>query len=347
MQRLKILGIPRIKLREILQERNFATFRADQLYRWLFNRLVFDIEQMTDIAKSDRAKLAETVDISLPEVVETKSSDDGTTKLLLKFSNNALAECALIPMRNYMTLCISSQIGCKFGCKFCLTGKMGFVRNLFAHEITAQYLVARKHFDKKISNIVFMGMGEPLDNFDSAVSAIGVLYDNVGAAFSPNRITVSTVGIIPKIKKLAETIPVSVAFSMSAPNSKIRDELMPINKKYPIEKVLGALKKFPLKRGDQVTIEYVMLGGVNDSVEHAHELAEKLGDPVRFKVNLIPFNPFPHSGFESSDEASMLNFQSVLRSYGYLCYIRQSKGQKIFAACGQLGYFAIKQRGKT
>jgi len=342
--RIQVLGIPRKRLKEELKGHGLTPFRADQLYRWLFNRLVFDIDQMSDISRSDRAALKEIIDISLPDIADIKGSKDGTTKLLLKFSDGAMAECVLIPMRDYLTLCVSSQIGCKFNCKFCLTGKMGFVRNLEAHEITAQYLVAKKHLARSISNIVFMGMGEPLDNFGAVVDSIEVLYDNVGAAFSPNRLTVSTVGLVPKINRLAQSIPVSMAFSLSAPNDEIRDELMPINKKYPIHKVLSALRAFPVKRGDQITLEYVMLKRVNDGIAHAQELAEKIGDPVRFKVNLIPFNFFPNSGFEPTGENDMLKFQSTLRSYGYLCYIRQSKGQKIFAACGQLGYFAMKRQ---
>lgn len=345
MQSLKVFGIPRTRFKTLLSDLNFSPFRADQLYSWLFKRLVFDIDQMTDISKSDRARLSALLDLSLPELIEAKSAKDGTTKLLLKFADQNFAECVLIPMRDYITLCVSSQIGCKFGCKFCLTGKIGFVRNLESHEIVAQYLVARRFLGKTISNIVFMGMGEPLDNFSNVVDAIEVLYDNKGSAFSPNRLTVSTVGIVPKIKKLAKTIPVSLAFSMSAPNNKIRDEIMPINKKYPIEEVLKALREFPLKRGDQITIEYVMLRGINDSKDCAHELADVLADPVRFKVNLIALNPHPNCEFKPSTQKAIAEFQSTLRSYGYLCYIRQSKGQKIFAACGQLGYFAMQKGG--
>jgi len=344
---LKVLGIPRNRLKEVLSERGFKPYRADQLYRWLFNRIVFDIDEMTDISKADRAVLGEALDLSLPRLVDVQTSPDGTTKLLLRYADGALAECVLIPMPEYVTLCMSSQVGCKFNCRFCLTARMGFVRNLDAHEICAQYIVARKHLGQRIRNIVFMGMGEPLDNLDAVVDAVRVLYDNIGAAFSPGRVTVSTVGLTPKIYELARAVPVSLAFSMNAPNDAIRDELMPINKRYPLAGVMGALADFPLKRRAQITVEYVMLKGVNDRTHHARELAEVLNDPVRFKVNLIPFNPYPDAEFEPSGEDDISEFRSILGSHGYRCNLRESKGQGIFAACGQLGYHALKERGMS
>ncbi len=345
MDRIRVLGTPRDELKRLLVERGFKPYRAEQLYRWVFNRLVLDIDRMTDISKADRAAFAELLDLSLPDVVDVKSAADGTAKLLLRYGDGALVECVLIPMPDYTTLCISSQVGCRFGCRFCLTARMGFVRNLDAHEICAQYVLARRHLGNRIRNIVFMGMGEPLDNLDAVVDAIKVLYDNVGAAFSPNRVTVSTIGLTPRIYELANAVPVSLAFSMNAPNDAIRDELMPINRKHPLAGVMGALADFPLKRRAQITVEYVMLKGVNDGADHARELAEVLNDPARFKVNLIPFNPYSGARFEPPTEAGVLEFQSILKSLGYRCNLRASKGREIFAACGQLGYSALKKGG--
>ena len=327
-------------------------FRAKQLMRWMHHFGVHDFSQMTDIAKGLREKLAADTEITLPNVQLEQISNDGTRKWLIGTDDkNGAAnsiETVFIPEDDRGTLCISSQVGCALACTFCSTGAQGFNRNLSVSEIIGQLAIANKSLrsesgydllsanDRIISNVVMMGMGEPLTNYENVVTAMQIMLDDSAYGLSRRRVTLSTSGIVPAMDKLKEDCAVALAVSLHAPNDALRDVLVPINKKYPIKELMAACNRYLEKAPrDFVTFEYVMLDGINDTVEHARELLEVIKH-VPCKLNLIPFNPFPNSGYETSKPSHIRVFRDILMQAGYIVTVRKTRGDDIDAACGQL-----------
>ena len=313
-------------------------YRAEQIMRWVFSRRVADINAMTDISKAFRERLAVDYCVKGNTLLDVSRSEDGTRKFLSELEDSARIESVLIPETDRLTLCVSSQAGCALGCRFCMTGMTGFVRNLTLAELAGQVFSAYEILDEgeAITNIVLMGIGEPLANYDNVVRFIGVLTGNLGFNFSHNKVTLSTAGLVPAIVRLGqEETSVNLAVSLNATTDETRDRLMPINRKYPIKELIAALRTYPLKSRKYITIEYVLIAGVNDSDEDARRLARLLrGIPC--KVNLIPFNPFPGSEFKRPSEESVNAFHSIVKRSGYMVIVRSSKGAEIQAACGQL-----------
>lgn len=317
-------------------------FRARQLMRWIYQDGESDFAAMTDIAAVLRGKLAQSACIIAPEVLREELSDDGTRKWLLNVGTGNAVEAVYIPEENRGTLCISTQAGCALDCSFCSTGKQGFNRNLRVAEIIGQLWWANHQLGRNaeglwpISNVVMMGMGEPLLNFDNTVSALRLMLDDHAYGLSRRRVTVSTSGIVPAMDRLRDECPVALAVSLHAPNDKLRDELVPINRKYPLKELLAACRRY-LERAprDFITFEYVMLEGVNDSVQQARELVDLVRD-VPCKFNLIPFNPFPQTHYRRSSQDAIGRFRDVLMQADIVTTTRRTRGDDIAAACGQL-----------
>lgn len=321
-------------------------FRAVQLWQWLWRRMARDFESMSDISRACRARLARRARIHWPEVARTQESRDGTVKFLLRMEDGALVESVLIPSEardgsRRWSQCLSSQVGCAMACTFCATGKMGFARNLGMGEILGQILVAREHLGDTrpdwpvLRNLVFMGMGEPLLNWRAVRDALESLNDDRGLNFSPRRITVSTCGIRDGLRELGESGLAYLAVSLHAPNQALRERIMPRAARWPLDELLAALEAYPLKTRERITFEYLLLGGVNDSPEHAAELA-RLVSRVRGKLNLIVFNPWEGSPWKAPAEERVLAFERCLWQRNITAIVRKSKGQDIAAACGQL-----------
>lgn len=328
-------------------------YRARQVARWIFRRNATEWEGMSDLPEELRCAWAERWDLSLPSLLDEQISRDGTRKLLLGLSDGVRIESVLIPRDDRATLCVSSQVGCAIGCRFCRTADMGLVRNLTPGEVLGQVRIAnrilagspfrdasREGSDapllNRVNHIVFMGMGEPLANFDTLVRALSVLTAPEGFGLSPRRITVSTSGLAGRIRDLgASGIPVNLAVSLSAPTESLRDTLMPINVHHPIRAILDSCRTYPLKNRQRITFEYVLLGGVNDSEEQSRQLARLLA-PFRSKVNLIPFNPYQGSPFVRPEPERVLRFQEILLEKGVTATIRTTRGEDILGACGQL-----------
>jgi 23S rRNA (adenine2503-C2)-methyltransferase len=317
-------------------------FRARQVFRWMHLYGVADFELMTDIAKSLRTKLQELAEIRVPILVAENKASDGVIKWVLQVDDNNKIETVFIPENDRGTLCVSSQVGCALECQFCSTGRQGFNRNLSAGEIVGQLWWANKRLGhnpkdgKIITNVVMMGMGEPLANYTNVISAMKTMLDDNAYNLSRKKLTLSTSGMVPWIERLKNDCPVALAISLHASNNEVRDKIIPLNKKYPIEQLIQACKEYLVNSPkDYVTFEYVMLKDVNDSLEHAHELTQLVKE-VECKFNLIPFNPFPNSGFESSSRNQIMRFQKVLHTAGYVTTIRKTRGEDIDAACGQL-----------
>ncbi|MEQ1590591.1 MAG: 23S rRNA (adenine(2503)-C(2))-methyltransferase RlmN [Gallionella sp.] len=317
-------------------------FRARQLMRWIYREGESDFAAMTDIAASLRAKLTEQACVSVPTIMREELSDDGTRKWLLDVGTGNAVEAVYIPEETRGTLCISSQAGCALNCTFCSTGKQGFNRNLSVAEIIGQLWWANHQLGKNalglwpISNVVMMGMGEPLLNFDNTVSALRLMLDDHGYGLSRRRVTVSTSGVVPAMDRLREECPVALAVSLHAPNDKLRDEIVPINQKYPLKMLMAACQRYLEKAPrDFITFEYVMLDGVNDSEKQARELINLVND-VPCKFNLIPFNPFPQSGYQRSKPDAIQRFRDVLMQADIVTTVRRTRGDDIAAACGQL-----------
>ncbi|OAG27515.1 23S rRNA (adenine(2503)-C(2))-methyltransferase RlmN [Thermodesulfatator autotrophicus] len=330
------------ELEALFKQRGLQTYRGRQVFKWLAQPGIYSFDQMTDLPKALRQELGEEFSIFLPEIVKEEVSSDGTRKLVLRLEDKELIESVIIPEADHFTLCVSSQVGCAMGCTFCLTARMGLRRNLKPHEITAQVLRAREVLireglseEKKLRNIVFMGMGEPLANYDNVLTSLHILLDQRGFNFSRRRVTVSTVGLIPQMEKLGRDITVKLAISLHAADEEKRSQLMPINKRYPLKELIPACRRYLLPKGWRITFEYLMLKGVNDSPKDAHKLA-KLLKGIPAKINLIPFNEHPALPFKCSSESAILRFQEILLSHGYVGTIRKSKGRDISAACGQL-----------
>jgi 23S rRNA (adenine2503-C2)-methyltransferase len=322
-------------------------FRAKQLLHWIHQSGVADFAAMSDLAKSLRGKLAAMAVIELPQITYDSVAADGTRKWLLSVGSGNGIETVFIPEANRGTLCVSSQVGCALACTFCSTGKQGFNRNLTVAEIIGQLWIANKMIglevsdkvpqtNRAVTNVVMMGMGEPLANFDNVVTALDIMLDDHAYGLSRRRVTVSTSGLVPAIDRLRERCPVALAISLHAPNDALRDQLVPINKKYPIKELLAACQRYlPSAPRDFITFEYVMLDGVNDSAAHARELI-KLVQDVPCKFNLIPFNSFPGSGFKRSSAEAVRVFRDLLMQAGFVTTVRKTRGDDIAAACGQL-----------
>ena len=333
-----------------------AKMRASQIWRWMHQAGVTDFADMTDVAKETRAKLAETFTIARPEVIERQVSKDGTRKWLIRTAPGIEIETVYIPdVGRSGALCVSSQVGCTLNCTFCHTGTQALVRNLTAAEIVAQVQVAKDDLaewpsdkeDRLLSNIVFMGMGEPLYNLDAVTDALDILSDNEGISISRRRITVSTSGVVPQLQTLGERTQAMLAISLHATNDALRNELVPLNKKYPIAELMAGIRAYPgLSNARRVTFEYVMLKGVNDSPAEARALVALLkGIPA--KVNLIPFNPWPGSPYECSSWSAIETFAAILNKAGFASPIRTPRGRDILAACGQLKSESEKVRASA
>ncbi|GGY05386.1 23S rRNA (adenine(2503)-C(2))-methyltransferase RlmN [Paludibacterium paludis] len=317
-------------------------FRARQIMRWMHQMGESDFAAMTDIAKSLRAKLEESAEVRVPSLITQQQASDGTRKWLLDVGTGNGVETVFIPEDDRGTLCVSSQVGCALECTFCSTGRQGFNRNLSTAEIIGQLWWANKAMgvtpknERVVSNVVMMGMGEPLANFDNVVSAMQIMLDDHGYGLSRRRVTLSTSGLVPQMDRLRESCPVALAVSLHAPNDAIRDEIVPINKKYPLRELMAACQRYLVKAPrDFVTFEYVMLDGVNDRPEHARQLVELVRD-VPCKFNLIPFNPFPNSGYGRSSNNAIRIFREILQEAGLIVTVRKTRGDDIDAACGQL-----------
>ena len=333
-----------------------AKMRASQVWRWLHHYGVTDFDRMTDIAKEQRAKLVESFSLARPEVVERQVSKDGTRKWLIRTAPGIEIETVYIPdVGRAGALCVSSQVGCTLNCTFCHTGTQALVRNLTAAEIVAQVQVARDDLeewpspkeDRKLTNIVFMGMGEPLYNLDNVAQAIDIIADNEGIAISRRRITVSTSGVVPQLQPLGEKTQAMLAISLHATNDALREKLVPLNKKYPLKELMDGIRAYPgLGNAKRVTFEYVMLKGVNDSPAEAKALVQLLkGIPA--KINLIPFNPWPGTEYECSSWSTIEQFAAILNRGGYASPIRTPRGRDILAACGQLKSESEKMRASA
>lgn len=335
------------------------SFRAKQVMRWMHHFGAHDVNEMTDIAKALREKLKTQAEIVLPTVQLEKISDDGTRKWLIGADAANSIETVFIPEDDRGTLCVSSQVGCALACTFCSTGAQGFNRNLSVSEIIGQLAVAIRSLrqepgydmlpasERIISNVVMMGMGEPLTNYDNVVTAMQIMLDDNAYGLSRRRVTLSTSGIVPAMDRLKEDCPVALAVSLHAPNDALRNVIVPINQKYPLKDLMAACNRYLEKAPrDFVTFEYVMLDGVNDTVQHAHELLDLVKN-VSCKFNLIPFNPFPNSGYDTSKPQQIRVFRDILMQAGYVVTVRKTRGEDIDAACGQLAGKVLDKTKRT
>jgi len=323
-----------------LQTLGVERFRLQQLWHWVYQKSVTDFSQMTSLGKALQAQLREICTLERPEIVREDLSSDGTRKWLLRFTDGQEVETVFIPDAYRGTLCVSSQVGCTLSCRFCHTGTQKWVRNLTPGEIVGQLMLARDRLgdvaQRQITNIVLMGMGEPLYNYENVAHALKIMMDNEGLALSKRRITLSTAGVVPMMATCGEELNVNLAVSLHAVRDEIRDVIVPLNKKYPIAQLMEACRQYPgINNARRITFEYVMLKDVNDSLTDAKELVRLIrGIPA--KINLIPFNPWPGSPYECSDDATIAAFAEVMMRAGYASPIRAPRGRDILAACGQL-----------
>ena len=325
-------------------------FRAHQVMKWIHHRYVTDFVDMTDLGKALRAKLEQRAEVRVPQLVFDKESTDGTHKWLLGMDPKNAIETVYIPDKGRGTLCVSSQVGCALNCTFCSTATQGFNRNLSTAEIIGQVWIAARHLgnvphqQRRLTNVVMMGMGEPLANFDNVVRAMSIMRDDLGYGLANKRVTLSTAGMVPMIDRLAVESDVSLAVSLHAPNDALRSELVPLNRKYPVAELMDACVRYALrKKGESVTFEYTLMKGVNDQPEHARQLVKLMREFDRrvqmkdaAKVNLIPFNPFPGTRFERPEDEVIRGFQKQLNAAGMIAPVRRTRGDDIDAACGQL-----------
>jgi 23S rRNA (adenine2503-C2)-methyltransferase len=340
-----LLGLSVSKLGDFFEQLGEKRFRATQMVKWIHQMGERDFDQMTNLSKSLREKLHKTAEIRLPEVVSCQDSSDGTRKWLIKVEGGSCIEMVYIPEKDRGTLCVSSQIGCALDCSFCATGKQGFNRDLNTAEIIGQLWIAADSFDqfstkatRRVTNVVMMGMGEPLMNFDNVVDAMNLMMEDNAYGLSKRRVTLSTAGVVPALDQLAEVTDVSLAISLHAPNDELRNELVPINRKYSVNEFVQSAKNYIEKMPDnrrKATVEYTLMDQVNDRSVHARELAELLRD-LPCKINLIPFNPFPGSDYKRVTNTALNRFRDILQGEGYTVTVRTTRGDDIAAACGQL-----------
>ena len=341
-------NIKDLTLREfesVLSERQEPSYRAQQIWQWLFQKRAASFSEMTNLPADLRARLAEDFTISRLAVLRQAVSTDGTEKFLFGLVDGQSVESVLIPEAERLTLCVSTQAGCGFGCAFCATAVLGLKRNLRASEILDQILDASRSLagDQRITHVVLMGMGEPLANYAETVKALDVMTDSRwGLGISPRRVTLSTVGLVPQIRRLMEETRVNLAISLHAATEELRAGLMPVNRKYPLKQLIDCCRALPIPRRKRITFEYVLLRGVNDSTADARALCELL-QGIRCKVNLIPFNPHPGSVYQRPDDADIQKFQDVLHLHGLQTNIRRPRGDDIQAACGQLQGEALQR----
>ncbi len=350
--RPNLVGMDRADLEVLVADLGEPRFRAKQLFQWVYHKGSTDFGAMTNLGKALRAKLADGYRIARPAVTADLLSSDGTRKWLLRFDDGNEAEMVFIPEEDRGTLCISSQVGCTLTCTFCHTGTQRLVRNLTPAEIVGQVMLARDGLDewpsandnRRITNIVLMGMGEPLYNTENVTKAMKIVMDGDGIGISKRRITLSTSGVVPEMRKVGEDIGCLLAISLHAVNDELRDVLVPINRKYPLNELIQACRDYPgLKNSNRITFEYVMLKGVNDSPADARALLELIkGIPA--KINLIPFNPWPGAPYECSDDAAIDAFAKIIWNAGYSSPVRTPRGRDIMAACGQLKSESVRQR---
>lgn len=354
VQKTNLLGMSQAKLESFFESLGEKKFRAVQVMKWMHQMGESDFDAMTNLSKSLRDKLKAHAEVFAPEVIKQLDSKDGTRKFLIRVSGDNAIETVYIPEGDRGTLCVSSQVGCSLDCSFCATGKQGFNRDLSSAEIIGQVWQAAKSFGqlelngpRKITNVVMMGMGEPLLNFDNVVDAMNLMMHDHCYGMSKRRVTLSTSGVVPALDKLSSVTDVSLAISLHASNDEIRNQLVPINKKYPISVLLDSAKRYISAMPDnrrKMTIEYTLIDHVNDRPEHARELAELLSD-IPVKINLIPFNPFSLSNYKRVSEGALRRFQKILIDAGYTATVRTTRGDDIDAACGQLaGQVADKTR---
>ncbi|MGS0939888.1 23S rRNA (adenine(2503)-C(2))-methyltransferase RlmN [Pseudomonas luteola] len=339
-----LLGLTQPQMEQFFESIGEKRFRAGQVMKWIHHFGVDDFDAMSNLGKALREKLKACAEIRGPEVVSEDISADGTRKWVIRVASGSCVETVYIPQDKRGTLCVSSQAGCALDCSFCSTGKQGFNSNLTAAEVIGQVWVANKSFgtvpakiDRAITNVVMMGMGEPLLNFDNVVAAMQIMMDDLGYGISKRKVTLSTSGVVPMIEELAKHVDVSLALSLHAPNDALRNELVPINRKYPLALLLDACQRYIGQLGEKrvLTIEYTLLKDVNDQPEHAVQMIELLRN-VPCKINLIPFNPFPHSGYERPSKNAVRRFQELLQQAGFNVTVRTTRGDDIDAACGQL-----------
>lgn len=354
-EKINLLDLNRQQMREFFASLGEKPFRADQVMKWIYHYCCDDFNEMTDINKVFRNRLQELAEIRAPEVAEEQRSADGTIKWAIQVGGQQV-ETVYIPEKGRATLCVSSQVGCALECKFCSTAQQGFNRNLRVSEIIGQVWRAAKIIgaakvtgQRPITNVVMMGMGEPLLNLTNVVPAMEIMLDDFGFGLSKRRVTLSTSGVVPALDKLGDMIDVALAISLHAPNDTIRDEIVPINKKYNIETFLASVSRYIGKSNanqGRVTIEYVMLDHINDSTDNAHELAALLKD-TPCKINLIPWNPFPGAPYGRSSNSRIDRFSKVLMEYGFTTIVRKTRGDDIDAACGQLAGDVIDRTKRT
>jgi 23S rRNA (adenine2503-C2)-methyltransferase len=344
-ERTNLLGLPLPAMQAFFQELGEKPFRAQQVLKWIHHAGVTSFSEMTNLSVALRAKLEEVAEVRPPEIVSQQDSEDGTRKWAIRVDGGGLVEMVFIPEGTRGTLCVSSQVGCSLDCSFCSTGKQGFQQDLSAAEIIGQVWLALQSYEafksgngRKVTNVVMMGMGEPLLNFDNVVAAMELMLDDLGYGISKRRVTLSTSGVVPALDRLAEISEVSLAVSLHAPNDALRDQLVPINRKYPIDMLLASARNYIDQQKDSkrvVTIEYTLIAGVNDQVEQARELAVLLRD-FPCKINLIPFNTFAQSDYARPSGNAVSRFWQVLVDAGFVVTVRTTRGDDIDAACGQL-----------
>ncbi|MEP6390489.1 MAG: 23S rRNA (adenine(2503)-C(2))-methyltransferase RlmN [Halioglobus sp.] len=354
--RVNLLGLTLAQMEVFFESQGEKKFRAQQVLKWIHHQGETDIAAMTNLGKALREKLLQIAEVRPPEIVSQHDSTDGTRKWAIRVEGGGLVEAVLIPEGNRATLCVSSQVGCSLDCSFCSTGKQGFQRDLTAAEIIGQVWLAIKSYDafqsgngRIVTNVVMMGMGEPLLNFDNVVSAMNLMMEDLAYGISKRRVTLSTSGVVPALDKLALVSEVSLAISLHAPNDALRSELVPINKKYPIAVLLESASRYIDAQKDKkrvVTIEYTLIAGVNDHPDQARELAQLLRD-FPCKVNLIPFNPFDQSDYRRPSGNAVSRFWQVLVDAGYIVTVRTTRGDDIDAACGQLVGQVVDKTGRS
>lgn len=343
--KVNLLGLSHQNMIDFFAALGEKRFRAEQVMKWIHHLGAESLDDMTNISKKLKERLADIVEIRAPEIIFQKDSQDGTRKWLMEVTGGSSVETVFIPDGDRGTLCVSSQVGCSLDCSFCSTGKQGFQRDLKASEIIGQVWLAAKSFDslkqgakRRVTNVVMMGMGEPLMNFDNVVTAMNLMMHDLGYGISKRRVTLSTSGVVPALRKLSAVTDVSLAVSLHAPNDALRNELVPINRKYPIAMLLDACREYMDAQSDThrvTTIEYTLIAGVNDQEEHAKELAVLLKD-FPCKINLIPFNPFSLSDYRRPSQNAVRRFQNILIQAGFVTVVRTTRGDDIDAACGQL-----------
>ena len=349
-----IIGLSREEIGDRFLSLGLQKFRSGQVWHWLYHKGATSFEEMTTLSKKVRAQLGQTFSIKRPMVSEKQTSSDGTIKWLLKFEDGTKAETVFIPEEDRGTLCISSQVGCTLNCSFCHTGTQRLVRNLSSSELVGQILIAFDELSawpsaqvgRPLTNIVLMGMGEPLYNLENVIKALKIIMDNEGISISKRRITLSTSGIVPEFNRCGLETDVNLAISLHAVTDDVRDILVPINKRYPIKELISACREYPgVSNSRRITFEYVMLKGINDSTSDARALI-KLMEGIPAKINLIPFNPWPGSPYECSEKKQIEEFAKIVLKAGYPSPVRTPRGDDILAACGQLKSASVKERNK-